>query len=154
MSRDSAKKGISRTLQLKPIKFSELKDGNTMTLTKLMAIFAGAYPTVGSRTDTTGITLATGETIPQLCTFFNNYQALDDNTCIFEIWSYEPGTIPQTLTPDPNMANAVTDNIISDSDEEEHDESEPKKRIYTYCTRACIWAVGDNRKYKKHRWRT
>lgn len=127
MSKDSAKKGISRTLQLKPIKFSELKDGNDMTLTQLMAIFAETYPTVGSRTDVTGITLTTGETIPQLCTFFNNYQAFDEKTCIFEIWSYEPGLIPQTLTPDPSMKNAVTDSVVSDNDD---DESGGKKKEF------------------------
>ncbi len=128
MSRESNKKGISRTFQLKPIKFSELKAGNDMTLTQLMAIFADAFPTVGSRMDITGLTLASGETVPQLCTFFNNYQALDEKTCVFEIWSYEPGLIPQTLTPDPNMANAVTDSLPAD-DEDGSESNEPKKEF-------------------------
>lgn len=102
-----------------------------MTLRKLMENFASAFPTVGSRTDTTGLTLATGETIPQLCTFFNNYKALDDDTCIFEIWSYEPGTIPQTLTPDPSLANAVTDSIINSEDAGD-DEPEGKKKEFIH----------------------
>lgn len=127
MSRDSAKKPISRTLQLKPVKFSELKEASNMTLTKLMSFFAEHYPTVGSRTDTTGLKLATGEVIPQLCTFFNNFNMLGEDTCIFEIWSYEPGTIPQTLTPNPNLPNAVTDNIAQVSGQGE--EGDVKKEF-------------------------
>lgn len=105
---DSEIKPISRTLQLKPVKFSELKGGNDNTLPLLMEVLADAYPTVGERMDETG-TRIDDEFIPDLCTFFNNYQKLDDNLCIFEIWSYEPGVIPQTLTPDPDLINAEVD---------------------------------------------
>lgn len=105
---DSEKKLISRTLQLKPVKFSELKDGNDNTLPVLMKLLAGTFATVGERMDETG-TRIDDEFIPDLCTFFNNYQELDDKTCIFEVWSYEPGVIPQTLTPDPEKENAIVD---------------------------------------------
>jgi hypothetical protein len=105
------RKPISRTLQLKPIQFSDLKGGNDTTLAALMATLAGELPTVGARTDTTGVTLADMSVVPQQCTFFNNYRELDEDTCIFEIWTYEPGTIPETLIPDPHLANAVVDAV-------------------------------------------
>lgn len=112
------RKPISRTLQLKPIQFSELKGGNDTTLSALMAVLAGELVTVGQRTDTTGLTLADMSVLPQLCTFFNNYQDLGDDTCIFEVWTYEPGTIPQTLTPDPSLINAVVDAVALEKDED------------------------------------
>lgn len=116
MSNESPRKPISRTLQLKPIKFSDLKDGNDMTLLALMEILSAALPTVGDRMETTGLTLTDGSVLPQLCTFFNNYKKLDEDTCTFEIWSYEPGAVPETLTPDPSMPNAVVDPAITASD--------------------------------------
>lgn len=118
MAIPAPRKPISRTLQLKPIQFSELKGGNDTTLSTLMAVLAGELVTVGQRTDTAGVTLADMTVIAQQCTFFNNYKALDDDTCIFEIWSYEPGTIPQTLTPDPSLANAVVDAVALEPDED------------------------------------
>ena len=118
MAIPAPRKPISRTLQLKPIQFSELKDGNDTTLSGLMAVLAGELPTVGLRTDTTGVTLADMSVIPNQCTFFNNYQDLGDDTCLFEIWTYEPGTIPQTLTPDPSLENAVVDTVALEVDEE------------------------------------
>lgn len=120
MSDQPLRKPISRTLQLKPIKFSELKDGNNMKLSELMSLLASSLPTVGDRTDTTGVKLPDGTVQAQLCTFFNNYKALDEQTCIFEIWSYEPGVIPETLTPDPLQANATVDVVQSEDDSEEN----------------------------------
>uniref|UniRef100_A0A7C2BA61 Uncharacterized protein n=1 Tax=Pseudomonas graminis TaxID=158627 RepID=A0A7C2BA61_9PSED len=116
MTKETSRKPISRTLQLKPIKFSELKAGNTNTLPALMENYADVFKTVGARTDTTGLKLADGTIVPQLCTFFNNYKKLDDDTCIFEIWSYEPGMIPQTLTPDPSLPDAVVDVALGGED--------------------------------------
>lgn len=118
MATPEHRKSISRTFQLKPIQFSELKGGNDNTLSKLMASLAAKLITVGQRTDTTGVTLADMSVVPNQCTFFNNYKALDDDTCIFEIWTYEPGTIPQTLTPDPNLINAVVDTVDLGDDED------------------------------------
>lgn len=115
MASEIQKKFISRTLQLKPVKFSELKDTSERTLPWLMGYLAEQFPTVGGRTDVTGITTVEG-VIPQLCTFFNNYQKLDEDTCVFEIWSYEPGVIPQTLTPDPYSANAEVDSFAEDEE--------------------------------------
>ncbi|WP_176513488.1 hypothetical protein [Pseudomonas faucium] len=117
MATEAQKKTISRTLQLKPIKFSTLKDDNDRTLSWLMEELANLYPTVGDRTDATGVTTTEGF-IPDLCTFFNNYKKLSDNSCIFEIWSYEPGLIPQMLTPDPTLTNAVVDSIVVPSEKE------------------------------------
>lgn len=119
MPNESLRKPISRTLQLKPIKFSELKEGNDMTLTSLMAILSEQMPTVGDRMDETGLSLADGSFLPHLCTFFNNYQELDEDTCIFEVWSYEPGAIPETLTPDPSLVNAVVDSKIKEEKEDQ-----------------------------------
>lgn len=118
MATHPPRKPITRTLQLKPIQFSELKGGNETTLSILMETLAEALPTVGQRTDTIGVTLADNSVIPQQCTFFNNFQKLDEDTCIFEIWTYEPGTIPQTLTPDPNLTNAVVDTVLVEEGED------------------------------------
>jgi len=118
MATHPPRKPITRTLQLKPIQFSELKGGNETTLSNLMVFLAEALPTVGQRTDTIGVTLADSTVIPQQCTFFNNYKKLDEDSCIFEIWTYEPGTIPQTLTPDPNLTNAVVDTVLVEEGEE------------------------------------
>jgi hypothetical protein len=112
MDPQSPRKPISRTLQLKPIQFSELKDGNDMTLCDLMETLAEQFPMVGARTDVSGVKLADGTIMEQLCTFFNNYRKLDKDTCIFEVWTYEPGKIPQTLTPDPYKPNAVVDALL------------------------------------------
>lgn len=112
MATEPNRKPISRTLQLKPIQFSELKAGNDMTLTSLMALLASNLSTVGDRTDTTGVTLADQSVLPQLCTFFNNYVVMDEQTCMFEVWTYEPGKMPHTLTPDPTLANAVVDDVL------------------------------------------
>lgn len=120
MTNEVHRKSISRTLQLKPVKFSEVKDGGERTLPWLMEKLAGNYTTVGERLDTTGVTTVEG-VIPNLCTFFNNYQKLDDSTCIFEIWSYEPGVIPHTLTPDPNLENAVVDTFETDEVEDKRE---------------------------------
>ncbi|WP_367598035.1 hypothetical protein [Pseudomonas fulva] len=125
MAIEAPKKTISRTLQLKPVKFSELKDDNDRTLSWLMAKLADRYKTVGERTDETGITTTEG-VIPDLCTFFNNYKKLSEDSCIFEIWSYEPGLIPQMLTPDPNLPNAVVDSIVVPANDEG---GEPKREF-------------------------
>lgn len=126
MTTESLKKVISRTLQLKPIKFSELKDAGDRSLPWLMETLAARFTTVGARTDETGITTVEG-VIPQLCTFFNNYQKLNDISCVFEIWSYEPGVIPQTLTPDPTLPNAIIDSVIVEDEAESN--SDPKREF-------------------------
>jgi hypothetical protein len=104
-----ARKPISRTLQLKPVQFSPHKPGEEVTLVDLMRTLRDLCPTVGSRIWEQMVALADGTRIPQQCYFFNNYQDLDEQTILFEVWSYEPGTIPQTLTPDPYQENAVID---------------------------------------------
>lgn len=109
MGPNTVLKPLSRTLQLKPIKFSPQKPGEELNLVGLMDQLHANLPTVGLRTWTIGITLGDSTFIPQLCYFFNNYKKLDENTCLFEVWSYEPGLIPLTLTPDPSSLNAIID---------------------------------------------
>ncbi|MCX2709090.1 hypothetical protein [Pseudomonas sp. DCB_BG] len=104
-----ARKPISRTLQLKPVQFSPHQQGEEVTLVQLMRELRDRCPTVGSRIWEQMVSLADGTKIPQQCFFFNNYHDLDDQTLMFEVWSYEPGALPQTLTPDPNQQNAVID---------------------------------------------
>lgn len=104
-----ARKPISRTLQLKPIHFSQVKSGPKVVLADLMRELRDRCPTVGSRIWEQMVRLADGTQVPQQCYFFNNFEELDDDTCVFEVWSYEPGAIPPTLTPDPHQANAVID---------------------------------------------
>jgi len=126
MAPNAILKPLSRTLQLKPIQFSPQKPGQELNLVGLMDILHERLPTVGERTWTIGLTLEDTSFIPQLCYFFNNYQKLDSDTCLFEVWSYEPGLIPLTLTPDPSSLNAVIDTEAqaehegnTESDEEE-----------------------------------
>ena len=108
MAKKPVLKPLSRTFQLKPIQFSPQKPGAELDLAGVMESLQARLPTVGDRTWTIGLTTDT-DFIPQLCYFFNNYQKLDAQTCLFEVWSYEPGLIPLTLTPDPNSLNAVID---------------------------------------------
>lgn len=128
MAPNTVLKPLSRTLQLKPIKFSAQKPGEELNLVGLMDSLHVNLPTVGQRTWTIGMTLADSSFIPQLCYFFNNYKKLDDDTCLFEIWSYEPGLIPLTLTPDPNSLNAVIDGGALPGEEGEEAVEEEKKR--------------------------
>ncbi|SEU17061.1 hypothetical protein SAMN03159512_05654 [Pseudomonas sp. NFR09] len=127
MGPNAVLKPLSRTLQLKPIKFSVQKPGEELNLVDLMDALHVNLPTVGQRTWTIGMTLGDSTFIPQLCYFFNNYKKLDENTCLFEVWSYEPGLIPLTLTPDPNSLNAIIDGELLE-DEVDDNESDEKKR--------------------------
>lgn len=116
-----ARKPISRTLQLKPVQFTKQPPGeDEVTLVQLMRKLRDHCPTVGSRIWEQVVALADGTKVPQQCFFFNNYQDLDDDTLFFEVWSYEPGAIPLTLTPDPHQQNAVID-VRDDGEEDERE---------------------------------
>lgn len=104
-----ARKPLSRTLQLKPVQFSPVPPDEQVTLVDLMRELRNRCPTVGSRIWEQVVTLADGTKVPQQCFFFNNFHDLDERTVVFEVWSYEPGALPQTLTPDPHQENAVID---------------------------------------------
>lgn len=104
-----AQKSVSRTLQLKPVQFSKEIPGQENSLFELMENLSQMCPTVGSRMWTKTIRLDNGSFLPQYSYFFNNYQRLDVSTCVFEVWSFEPGAMPPTLVPDPSQPNAVLD---------------------------------------------
>jgi hypothetical protein len=125
MAKHNVVKPLSRTLQLKPVQFSAQKEGKELDLAGLMEILHARLPTVGDRTWTIGLTTDSGF-IPQLCYFFNNYKKLGDNSCLFEVWSYEPGLIPWTLTPDPSSLNAVIDSerLLADADAADDEEKD------------------------------
>ncbi|MER1087815.1 hypothetical protein AAA607_29245 [Pseudomonas aeruginosa] len=104
-----ARKPLSRTLQLKPVQFSKEIPGQEITLVHLMHQLSNMCPTVGQRMWTRTMKLTDGTVLPQYCHFFNNYQRLDDLTCVFEVWSFEPGAMPVSMVPDPSQPNAVID---------------------------------------------
>ncbi|MBN7869936.1 hypothetical protein J0M44_26195 [Pseudomonas aeruginosa] len=114
-----ARKPLSRTLQLKPVQFSKERTGQENSLVRLMHQLSDMCPTVGQRMWTRSLTLEDGTVVPQYCYFFNNYQRLDELTCIFEVWSFEPGVMPVSMVPDPLQANAVID--LSQWDEDGSD---------------------------------
>lgn len=103
-----AKKPIRRTLQLKPIQFSKDEKGDKRLLDVMLKLNS-MCPKVGNRLWAKNVVLDDGTLIPQTCFFFNNFNQLDERSCIFEVWSYEPGSMPVTLIPDLDLTNAEID---------------------------------------------
>ncbi|EIU4985881.1 TPA: hypothetical protein ACQGUY_006331 [Pseudomonas aeruginosa] len=99
------KKALQRTLQLKPVQFSKPVDG--ISLYNLMVSLNDRCPIIRNRLHVKSLTLQDGTVIPQICYFYNNFEILDDTTCKFEVWSYEPGVMPHLLEPNPDLPNAV-----------------------------------------------
>lgn len=102
-----ARKPVQRTLQLKAIQFSKPVEG--LGLYQVMKKLNDLCPAIGNRLWEDNIKLEDGSLVPRQCYFYNNLQFLDDKSCFFEVWSYEPGSMPPTLVPNPLLPNAQID---------------------------------------------